>query len=125
MNKKLTKEELENNLAQFCGGDSYYKFTPFAKMVCTEGVAYLIENGHGWLMDILASVQQLPSIKGQAMQVLIFDKSQMTVRIEDGNKNVLYTQKIDYTDSQLDEIIVWATFEEHNKRYIVLLPSEY
>ena len=53
------------------------------------------------------------------MQVLKFDMESKIVRIEDGNKNVLYTQEIHYTDFPLDEITIWV---EGN---IVLLPSEH
>lgn len=115
-----TKEELENNLAHFTGSEEYHKFNPFTKLVATDGVMYLAKEAQCfWLLDILASVQGMKAIRGKDMQVLIFNKSKGEVRIEDGNKNVLYTQEIKYTDFPLDEITIWV---EGN---VVLLPSEH
>jgi hypothetical protein len=120
MGNKISKEELERNLAQFTGSEEYHKFSHFTRLLATDGVIYLAQSAECfWLLDILASVQNMPKIRRASMQVLIFNKSEGEVRIEDGNKNVLYKQKIDYTDFPLDEITIWV---EGN---IVLLPSEH
>ena len=120
MADKLSKEELENNLAQFMGTEEHHRFSPLTKLVCTDGVMYLAENaGCFWLLDILASVQSMDKIRREDMQVLIFNTGELTVRIEDGNKNVLYTQDIGFTDFPLDEITLWVM------NNVVLLPSEY
>ena len=114
------KQEILNNLAQFHGTDGYHKFNLFTKLVATDGVIYLAkEAGCFWLLDILVSVQSMPNIKKQEMQVLLFDLKDKVVRIEDGNKNVLYTQKISATDFPLNEIEIWV------ENGVVLLPSEH
>lgn len=120
MGNRISKEELERNLAQFTGSEEYHKFSHFTRLLATDGVIYLAQSAECfWLLDILASVQNMPKIRRAEMQVLKFDTASKMVRIEDGNKNVLYKQKIDYTDFPLDEITIWV---EGN---IVLLPSEH
>lgn len=117
---KVSKEELQSNLTQFTGTDGYHKFNLFTRLVATDGVIYLAEAaGCFWLLDILASVQSMPEIRKQDMQVLKFDLATKLVRIENGNKKVLYTQQIDATDFPLDEIEIWV------QNGVVYLPSEH
>lgn len=56
---KITKEELENNLAGFTGTESYTRMKyPWANLLLTDGVAYLCKNAECyWLLDVIASYQ--------------------------------------------------------------------
>lgn len=116
----MEAKQLEINLAQFTGTENYYKFNLFLRdAVMTEGAKYLAEEaGCFWLYDILCSVQSLPKVRAEEFQVLRFNKAKKLVTVEDGNYNVLYSQKILSTDFPLDEIMLYFT------NNVLLLPSE-
>lgn len=113
-----SQEEINNELLNFTGTEKYHKY--LGGIYITDGVKYLAEAaGCFWLLDILVSVQQLPRVKKEEFQVLKFNKSKMVVQIEDGNNNVVYNQKLQFTDCPLSEISIWFA----NK--IIYLPSEH
>lgn len=123
---KPTKQEIENNLAQFCGTDYHYKFN--GNIILTDGAKYMAEVcGAYWFLDIMWSVLMTkPAIKAEEMLVMILKKTgedKAVVTIDDGNGKVLYTQKIPFTDFPLDEITVWANVDGDKR--VILLPSEY
>ena len=88
----------------------------------TNGVKNLIDEGYQWFvsdMDIASEFE----CKDEEFLVfkLITDLENKTAvaTIDDGNGNVLYTQKYFYTDSKIKEIKVWKTGN------VILLPEEY
>jgi len=116
-----TAKEIEENLIQFTGTEHYYKH-PFGIMI-TDGVKYLADSAESWwLIDIVASYQFDEKIKQEEFQVFKLsvkpDKTAL-VEISDGNKNVLATQDIDYTDFPLTEVELWCI------QKICILPNEY
>jgi uncharacterized protein DUF6876 len=114
----LSKEEINTQLPNFTGTENYHKY--LCGIFLSDGVKYLAEAaGCFWLLDILVSVQQLPKVKKEEFQVLKFNKNKMVVQIEDGNNNVVYKQKLQFTDCPLNEISIWFA----NK--ILYLPSEH
>ena len=115
---KLTPEELKRNLCQFTGTDGYHKFSPLSRLVITDGVKYLADKcGAFWLLDIIASVKSTEEFQ---VCKLVKNKTGNGAKfvIEDGNSNIVYTQKIPFTDFPLDEIEIW------NTNGVILLPSE-
>ena len=112
----------ENTLQQFTGSENWYlhgingnvSFTDGAKFVADEGDAY-------WLLDTIAISQQDPRVKAEPFQVwklrVQSDRSAILV-CDDGNYNVVYLQRIPFTDFPLDEIDLW--FENN----VIYLPSE-
>jgi uncharacterized protein DUF6876 len=114
----LSKEEINRTLPNFTGTENYHKF--LCGTFLSDGVKYIADSAECyWLLNILVSVQQLPKVKKEDFQVLKFNRESMTVRIEDGDNNVVYKQKIQLTDFPLDEITIW--FANH----IIYLPSEH
>lgn len=110
--------EINNVLPNFTGTENYHRY--LSGIHITDGVKYLAEAaGCFWLLDILVSAQQLPKVKKEEFQVLKFNKNKMVVQIEDGNNNVVYKQKLQFTDCPLPEISIWFA----NK--IIYLPSEH
>lgn len=123
---KPTAQEIKNNLAQFCGTDDYHKY--MGNIIITDGVKYMADTcGAFWFLDIMWSVLMTkPAIKAQPMLVMKLKKTgedTAVVTIEEGNKKVLYTQDINFTDFPLEEITVWANVDGQYR--VILLPSEY
>lgn len=121
---KPTKEEILNNLPQFTGTDGYHKY--MGNILLTDGAKYMAEAcGAFWFLDIIWSVQGKNALKREEMQVCKLQRvgEGAVVTIEDGNKNVLYTQKVGFTDFPLDEVEVWANVQDNFR--VILLPSEY
>jgi hypothetical protein len=122
---KPTKEEILNNLAHFHGTDGYARY--MGNLLLTDGVQYMAEAcGAFWLVDILYSVQTKAEIKKVELQVLRLKKTgedTAIVTIENGNKKILFTQDIPFTDFPLEEMVIWGCIQDQHR--IVLLPSEY
>jgi hypothetical protein len=90
-----------NELGNFYGTEKYYRSSFFNKNVKhTDGVQYLASNGAGWLVD--AIVSHLPNAKVKREEFLacklVVTGNKAVLNIEDGNDNVLVSQKIEYTD---------------------------
>lgn len=120
-----------NDLAQFTGTTQYYRW--LGGLVLTDGAHFLASNGAAWLLDVLASVQSLPSMRAEERQfwTLSVDLEQHrgVIVCTDGGKGLqreqeIYRQDIEYTDFPLTEIKLFA-FREAGVGRVVLLPSEY
>ena len=119
---KLPPEELLENLAQFRGTSQWYKHPLFSKFVYTDGVRFVAVNaGAYWLLEFIFSNQLLPKIKGEGFQRWELTKtgSKATIKVEDGNDNLIKSFNISYTDFPLDTFILWFIDGA------LLLPSEY
>jgi len=117
----------KNDLGQFTGTENYYK--NFLGLKYTDGVKYLCENGKAyWLIDAIASYQHEKKIRGNPrLMDMQFWKLKvnlkegtavLTCREDDGIPPVI-TQKIEYTDFEMEEVDVWV------QNGVALLPSEY
>ncbi|MFT8718489.1 DUF6876 family protein [Acetobacter sp.] len=120
-----------NDLAQFTGTTQYYRW--LGGLVLTDGAHFLASNGAAWLLDVLASVQSLPSMRAEERQfwTLSVDLEQHrgVIVCTDGGKGLqreqeIYRQDIEYTDFPLTEIKLFA-FREAGLGRVVLLPREY
>ena len=118
--KTLTKADL----AHFTGTETWYRHSFVRKVLYTEGVLHVAEAGGAyWLLDELALAQvHTPAVAGEPFQVwtLKVNKDHTAMlTCEDGNKKVVFTKRIEFTDFPLDEISLWFTDN------VILLPSEY
>jgi len=124
----INPTKLQNELAQFTGTEKYHRFSPlFRTVLLTDGAKHLAESCQCyWLMDIVGSVQTIKKVKSEPMQVfkLTTKNSKGNVVVEDGNNNVLYKQKLDFTDFPLSEITIWC-MDGGDGNKIIMLPSEY
>jgi len=110
------------HLEQFIGTEHWYRH--FTGITYTDGIKYLADKtGSHWLIDLVASYQCKKKYREQPFQVWILtvNKKDNTavVRAEDGNGNVIGTQKISYTDFPLPEIKLFFTDN------VLMLTSEY
>jgi Family of unknown function (DUF6876) len=119
----LRKEDLDN----FTGTSLYHKWSAlFPRAVLTDGTKFLADTaGAYWLMDAIASHQD-KALKSEPFQVWKLKVhrpgSFATLTCEDGNYNKLRTQEIEWTNFPLDEIELYAQWEDY---FIIFLPSEY
>ena len=121
-----TVEELKSGLANFCGTEAYHKYMP--GMVLTDGALWLAQNaGCFWLMDIAWSVLGKPAVKASGFLAVKLKKTATTkgctVRVEDGDENLLYSEKIGYTDFPFDEYTFFVQWG--GDFWVAMLTSEY
>lgn len=120
--RKDKNPELRRELAHAIGGsDTLYHLSYLKRLKSTDGVKYLADKAQAyWLIDIIESYQ--PRLRNEEFQTwhikLDAKGSRATVWAEDGNGNVLVTQKIPYTDFPLSH---YKLFVENG---IIMLPQE-
>ena len=124
------------NLNGFTGTQQYYFNGFFKDIEYTDGVKFLGDNKASWLVtDILAVLSHEPRVKkGYEDEGFIcikwkFEKNdndgtRATATYTDGNDNILFIQKYDYTDF----LKHYVTESEINLFYtngVLMLGSEY
>jgi hypothetical protein len=113
----------KSNLNQFTGTSSYYKHgIGSLSIYLTDGTKYLCDEAQCyWLADVVLSYQTHKKVKDEPFQTWTLQKRQddWLVTADDGNKNILVTQVIHYSDFPFDSIQLY--FADN----ILLLPSEY
>lgn len=109
------------DLDQFIGSETFYEqvMVDSSKLLLTEGCHFIRETYSAyWLFDLIGSYQF--RLIDEPMQVwkLVKYKDEAVVSCEDGNRNILVSQQIPFTDFPFD-ITVWQV------EGTCLLPSEY
>ena len=127
-----------NELSQFYGTEKWYR-TQNRRILATDGIKYLCDNGAGWLVDAVLSYQPelLKRTRCQEFQLWTLkvkaDKTAVLTCQEDSNLPNLVEQKIEYTDFPLEiagekgfNVYVELTDVDEVKgnTYVILLPSE-
>lgn len=125
MNEKQKAALDPANLAHFSGSLQFYRHW-LPRILMTEGVHYVTENGAAWLVDVVASVQHGPEVRGESFQVwkLRVKDGKGKVTCTDGNGKMLYVQHIPGTDYPHEELTLWAAANEQGG-ITVMLPGEY
>ena len=119
-----TKKTLnEADLANFTGSEQWYRHF-LGKSLFTDGVKYVADQaGAYWLLDEIAINQTRAKVRAEEFQVWVLkvdlEKHKAVLTCDDGNGNVVFTKRIDYTDFPLAEIKFYYTDGT------LLLPSEY
>ena len=118
-----TKTLQQADLRQFTGTETWFRHPLARKVLYTEGVQYVAEQGGAyWLLDTLAFAQAIPAVAAESFQfwtLTVHPNQTATLACEDGNGKVVHTQEIPFTDFPLDEIKFYFTDN------VILLPSEY
>jgi hypothetical protein len=124
-----TPIEIENELCQYSGTYYYYKVGFGNNYVLTDGIKKLIELCEcAWLIDIVWSAY--PKTKKQDFQVWKITTKNNTaiVSATDGNDNIIYKQKIEYTDFPLESFEFYCTYgslDGVNSIFVIMLKNEY
>ena len=119
-----TKKTLnEAELANFTGSENWYQHW-LGKALYTDGVKYVADNaGAYWLVDEIAINQTRPNVRAEEFQCwtlsVDLERHKAVLTCDDGNGNVVFTKRIEYTDFPLPEIKLSCTDGT------ILLPSEY
>lgn len=90
------------DLNQFIGTENYHTINLF-KSNLTDGIIYLMENGHSWFItDSLAVIET--NLKNEEFLCVKLEvkESKGKMTITDGNEKILYTQDYEYTDAKKD-----------------------
>ena len=122
---RFSSEELSQQLeANFYGTAQWYRHGLNRDLLYTDGVQFFAENGgyQGayWFIDKVA-FEYWPLLKTQYFLSIIMTVGKdfkATITVDDGNKHVLKTSKIEYTDMQSG---IWKFYLTNN---VLLLPSE-
>lgn len=122
--QKKSASELQNILAGFFGTFTYHPHRiGNLKINLTDGCDYLREEARAfWLFDAILSHQTSVKVRRESFQVWKLNKQAddtWLLSCEDGNKNVITDQKIQFSDFPLDEIIIWLVDG------VAMLPTEY
>jgi hypothetical protein len=108
---KLTPADLR----QFAGGtEHYYRHGLNRNVLYTDGAKFVAEVGGAfWLLDLIAVSQgrdkRLDRQQFQVWKLAVLPDNSATITVEDGNFNVLLTQRIAYTDFPGDGVVLWLS----------------
>lgn len=107
-------------LGNFCGSEHYYRL--MGGINATDGVRYVMENGYSWLVSDAAVILRMePRVRGQDFVVVrlkLIPEGGAKVVYEDGNDNILYEQKYEWTDAKRELVLYFAD-------NVVMLANEY
>ena len=119
----LSKSQLLNHLDQFYGTQYYYPLWP--KVFLTDGVQFLAQEAACyWLMDAITShILHPPKAEAFVSCKLTVNNDKAELVLDDGNGNVLATQKITHTNFPLESIVLYACWD--SERWVLMLPTEY
>lgn len=106
-----TKKTLdESELANFTGSENWYRHW-LGKVVFTDGAKFVADQaGAYWLIDEIAISQTQPKVRAEEFQVWTLKvdlekrKAELTCDDGNGNGNVVFSKRIEYTDFPLAEI---------------------
>lgn len=122
--KKKSASELQKALIGFIGTFTYHSHRiGNLKINLTDGCDYLRQEAKAfWLFDALLSHQTQAKVKNEPFQVWRLKKQSddtWLLSCEDGNKNLITEQRIEFSDFPLEEITIWLVDS------IAMLPTEY
>jgi hypothetical protein len=122
-------------LSHFYGTEGY-AWGPFRKFAMTDGVTYVCMNGLSWFVDLIASHQskargKLEDFQNWTLKHLTEQGFMAVATCDDGNGNVVVSQKIEYTDFPFDRFpsgfsiyVKLGSLNGKDLCWVALLPSE-
>lgn len=126
----LTKDRL----SWFTGTENYFRHWT-RKLVYTDGVKYLADNGAAWLVDAIASYQGDRRVTSNPMlrdmqfwRLTVKDRKGTLTCVEDSGRKPVIVQELEFTDFPLDKCEVWVqrgSTDGETECMIAMLPSEY
>ena len=122
--KTISPAEFQSTLAGFIGTFKYHIHQLFKLSInLTDGCDYVRREARAyWLFDAILSHQLTSTVNKQPFQVWRLKKQEddtWSLICEDGNKNILATQRIEFSDFLIDEITIWLV------NGVAMLPTEY
>jgi hypothetical protein len=120
-----------DELNQFTGSETLYRYWSHGKLVYTEGVQYLASKMECyWLIDEIGRVifsKLLRDYLGwfYVIHFLVYADCTAIIKVDDGNGNTHLEHKINWTDFPMLEKPVKFFLCESDGYYCLMLPSEY
>jgi hypothetical protein len=119
-----TKTLSSSDLAQFTGSDNWYRHGINRNVLYTDGAQHVAEHGGAyWLLDEIATIQPydkaVAAEEFQVWKLAVHPDRSATLSCDDGNSNIVFTKRIEYTDFPLDQITLYFA------NSVIHLPSEY
>jgi hypothetical protein len=108
-------------LAHFTGSEKLYHNPMVPKFKYTEGIKFLNDGANWLIVAILSHLKLTIACQNQDFMVAtltVKPNKSATLKFDDGNGNILTTQKIPYTDFPIKSIKFYI---EYNT---IMLPSE-
>ena len=104
--------------------DNWYRHSINRNVLYTDGAQHVAEHGGAyWLLDEIAIIQpynkRVAAEEFQVWKLTVHPDRSATLTCDDGNDNIVFTKKIEYTDFPLDEITLYFA------NNVIHLPSEY
>ena len=115
----------EADLAHFTGSENWYRHGIARDVLFTDGAKFIADEGGAyWLLDAIALCQRTEKhVAAEEFQVwtlkVDLEKRRAVLACDDGNGNVVFSKKIEFTDFPLAAITFYYTDST------LLLPSEY
>lgn len=124
MNAAQKAATLTSALRNFCGTETWFRHPFFPKYLYTEGIQFLAEEaGCYWLIDLIYGLQcDQQAVRNEAFQVwdlIVGENKAATLQCEDGNGNVIFVHRLNYTTFPLEKIRLY--FSEN----VLLLTTEW
>lgn len=119
---RMNSDQLRLALAQCTGTSTWYRHPLNRKITYTDGVKLFAdeagEDGAYWLLDII--ITEVARLKSEFINIVLTVANNAAQLVaDDGNGNVLWQRRIDYTDCQDGE---WKFYLTND---VILLPSEW
>lgn len=115
------RRNANDNYKNYNGSDTFHKH--WLGFIYTEGVRDLAADyGAFWFIDIVASYRTHKKVRAEGFQVWKLKRvkdDQFIAICEDGNDNIVITQKISFSDFKDDDLTFWCIDG------VIMLPSEY
>ncbi len=105
METQQIKDDLDlKDLSSFTGTEQYHKISLYPNVNLTDGIVYIMKNGHSWFItDMLAVVRTKEEIRKEdflSIKLVITEDNTAIAKITDGNEKVLYEQEYKWTNGK-------------------------
>jgi hypothetical protein len=112
------------SLCRYRHNENWYRNGISRNVLYTDGAQHVAEHdGAYWLLDAIAIIQPynkaVAAEEFQVWRLAVRPDRSATLTCDDGNGNIVFTKKIEYTDFPPDEITLYFA------NNVIHLPSEY
>jgi len=108
------------DLEQFRGTEHYYQ--AWLSTLATDGIKYIMDNGYSWFVtdaiSVIKTTQKLKNEEFLVIKLKLLKDGGAKMVIDDGNDNILYEQKYEWTDAKREIVL----FFQNN---VIFLSGEY
>jgi hypothetical protein len=113
-----------DDLRQFYGSENWYRHGLVPRILFTDGAKHVADEGGAyWLLDEIALAQRFEKRVSrepfQVWKLTVHQDRSAVLTCGDGSNNIVYTNRIPFTDFPVDEVTLWFANDT------IYLPSEH